>query len=86
MKESRKIIPFLIAACTAFVLFLSNPPAETHVAKIKAEYMQSNPRTWRVTWGRYERSLKPYDYLFFSVVKRNNRPISVGIAGFIITI
>ena len=85
MKETRKAIPFLLAVCTAFALFYLNPDEETHVAKIKADYVDSNPKTWRATWWTYEHSLERHDYLFFSVMKRKNRPRSIGVAGFVAT-
>lgn len=83
MKETRKIIPFLAAACTVFALFYFNPNEEAHVAKIKAQYVESNPRTWRATWWNYERSFESRDYLFFSTVKHKQRPISIGICSFV---
>ena len=86
MKEVRKIIPFVIAACIAATLFTFNPSQEAHVAKIKAEYIETSPKTWRATWWNYERSLEYRGYLFFSVVNRKNRPRSIGIAGAVATV
>ena len=86
MKETKKIIPFLVATCTVFALFHLNPPQEAHIAKIKAEYTEAHSRTWRVTWWSYERSLQYNDYLFFSVVKRTGRPTTIGIAGIVATV
>ena len=86
MKETKKAIPFLLAVCTVVALFYLNPAEEAHFAKIKAEYVDSNPKTWRATWWTYERSLERHDYFFFSVVKRKNRPRSIGVAGVVATI
>lgn len=86
MKESKKALPFIVAAFTALALFTLNPSKETHFARIKAEYVESNPLTWRMSWWLYESSLEHHDYLFFSVVKRKDRPISIGLAGTIVTI
>lgn len=86
MKETRKIIPFLAAACTVLGLYYLNPKEETHFAEIKAEHLRSNPMTGRATWLVYERSLERQDYLFFSLVKRKDKLRSIGIAGFVATI
>ena len=86
MNETKKLIPFLLAACTVLALLYLNPAERAHVATIKAEYIDGNPRTWRATWWNYERSLERHDYLFFSVVKRSDRPRSIGIAGLVTTV
>jgi hypothetical protein len=86
MKETKKAIPFLVAACMVFALFYFNPDKEAHIDKIKAEYIKSNPMTWRATWLIYERSLEHQNYLFFSVVKRKHQHRSLGIAGMVVTL
>lgn len=84
MKETKKAIPFLVAACVVFGLFHFNPDEEAHIAKIKAEYIEHNPMTWRATWWSQALAFDYQDYLFFSVVKQKERPISLGVLGLVV--
>ena len=81
MKETWKIIPFVLACLAAFVLYCTNPDEGSHVEQIKAQHTQANPGTGWLTWIFQKLSLDFNDYLFLSVVKDKNDVASVGVLG-----
>ena len=83
MKETKKAIPFVVAGLITLVFYFTNPSEDSHIAVLHASYVEKHPWTGRATWWNYRRTVEYQDFLFFSVVKRNNRPVSIGIVGFV---
>lgn len=86
MKETKKIIPFIAAIFICALLIILNPDHDKHKDVIKSNFMDENPKTWRIKWWNHERALEYQNYLFFSMVKRINRPVSIGALGIVFPI